>query len=65
MSRDKRIQARFTNKKLLIDRVCKYGITHFCDGTPNLSVDERLKAKPRCPDYYRCNIREKSIYDER
>ena len=65
MIEGKTLQARFTNKQLLIARECKYGLTHFCDGTPNKSVDDRTRTKPRCPDYCRCKIRKQSIYDER
>ena len=65
MFNDKTIQARFTNKQLLIGQCCKYGFTHFCDGIPNKSVDDCATRKPRCPNYYNCKIRELSIFDER
>lgn len=64
MCPDKTIQARFTNKQQLLSRECKYGLYHFCDGTPNLSVDERLTPKEHCPDYFRCKIRKSSIFDK-
>lgn len=62
---DKATQARFSNKRHTLEWACKYGLTHFCDGTPNKSIDEYAKPKPVCPKYYRCEIREKSIYDKR
>lgn len=65
MKDDNKIQARFTNKQQLLIRECRYGFTHFCDGTPNISVDSRSKKISHCPDYCRCKIRKQSIYDER
>ena len=65
MIEDKTLQARFTNKHLLLARECTYGLTHFCDGTPNKSIDGRLKPRSRCPDYPSCKIRKQSIYDEK
>ena len=61
---DKTIQGRFTNKQQVLAKECRYGLCHFCDGTPNKSIDERLKKKEHCPDYFRCKIRKHSIFDE-
>lgn len=60
----KTIQNRFTTKQHQLEYACKYGLSHFCDGKPNKSVDEYAKPKPPCPKYYFCNIRKISIYDE-
>lgn len=62
---DRIIQSRLSSKFFHLQYACKYGLTHFCDGKPNKSVDEHAKPKPRCPNYYHCDIRKHSIYDER
>ena len=48
----------FEKKKLLLNRMCLYGVTHFCDGTPNGIGEYR----PPCPDYEYCTIRQKHVY---
>ena len=45
----------------LLTRICKYGLGHFCDGTPNKSGGEQ-EYLPPCPDYEYCTIRRKRVY---
>jgi hypothetical protein len=62
---EKTIQNRIITKQHQLEYACKYGLTHFCDGKPNKSVDEHATPKPRCPKYWFCDLRKHSIYDER
>lgn len=65
---DKTIQERIIVKRRTLESKCTYGVTHFCDGTPNLSadgVDENTQPKGRCPDWFRCEIRKHSVFEER
>lgn len=60
---DRTTQSKLTTKLYHLEYACKYGLTHFCDGKPNKSVDEHAKPKPRCPNYYHCELRNLSIFD--
>ena len=65
---DKTVQHRIINKLKSINDSCTYGLTHFCDGTPNMSakgVTPDTKPKDRCPNYFKCEIRKHSVYEER
>ncbi len=62
---DKTIQNRIITKRYKIETHCCYGLTHFCDGKPNKSEDIKAKPLPKCPNYYSCSIRDKSIFDEK
>lgn len=65
---DKTIQERMISKLKTIKNSCIYGLTHFCDGTPNMSakgVDANVKPKERCPNYFKCEIRQRSVFAER
>jgi hypothetical protein len=60
---DKTTQGRFSMKRTYLEKRCLYGLTHFCDGTPNKSESATAKPKPRCPNYYHCELRNLSIFD--
>ncbi len=45
----------------LLTRICRYGLSHFCDGTPNKSEGVQDYLAP-CPDYEYCTIRQKHVY---
>ena len=60
--KDKTIQHRLLGKYAKLERDCQYGLTHFCDGTPNKSVDEQAQPKPICPKYHCCEIRRHSVF---
>lgn len=54
-------------KKRLVELKCTYGSSHFCDGTPNLSVAQRgkvPKALPPCPYRLCCELKNSSVFDE-
>lgn len=57
------LQNKMVAKLQSLERNCFYGLTHFCDGTPNKSVDEHAKTKPTCPNYYDCYLRRQSLFD--
>lgn len=61
--KDKTTQEKFTGKRHKLEYSCQYRLTHFCDGTPNKSIDERATEKPPCPRYHTCEIRRDSIFD--
>ena len=56
---------RFQIKQTDIRLLCIYGYEHFCDGTPNKSVNENGIPKEPCPMYKDCEIRKKSIFEEK
>lgn len=65
---DRTIQDKIFNKREALKKTCIYGLKHFCDGTPNLSakgVGDSTKAKERCPEYGKCEIRKHSIFEEK
>ena len=58
---------RIALKREILRKTCVYSLSHFCDGTPNLSAEgikSGVEAKERCPKYYNCEIRRHSIFDE-
>lgn len=65
---DSTIQTYFTQKRQQLETDCLYGLTHFCDGTTNMSaegIENGVKPKDICPRYFNCDIRKHSIYEER
>lgn len=44
---------------------CPYKLHHFCDGTPNKSIDhsDRDKQYPPCPAYHHCIFKSYSVLD--
>ena len=55
-------QNHFTNKLHFLESNCIYGLEHFCDGTPNKSVDENTIPKPPCPNFTKCEIRRVKVF---
>ena len=51
----------FEGKKHMIKKLCIYGFSHFCDGSPNKSEDVHTYKKP-CPNYTYCPIRQKRVF---
>lgn len=60
--KNRTLQDRIASKRHKLETRCIYGFTHFCDGKPNKSEDVNAQPKPRCPEYFRCGIRSKSIF---
>ena len=42
---------------------CPYKLHHFCDGTPNKSIEygEGFKQYPPCPDRHKCPFKKVSV----
>ena len=51
----------FEGKKSQIERLCIYGFSHFCDGSPNKSEGVHSHKDP-CPNYAYCPIRQKRVF---
>ena len=47
-------ERQLTSKKTSLKRTCYYSLTHFCDGTPNLSECTKAKKRPPCPMRLEC-----------
>lgn len=47
-------EKQLISKKISLKRTCYYGLTHFCDGTPNLSEDAKAKKRLPCPMFLDC-----------
>ena len=47
------------DKQRLLLNECRYKLHHFCDGTPNKSIehDDKHKQYPPCPDFKNCELR--------
>ena len=58
------LQARISIKRMALERECVYGLEHFCDGTPNKSVNAYAKPKPPCEKYHCCKFRKHSVFNE-
>ena len=65
MINDRTIQSRIITKRHKLETCCYYGLSHFCDGKPNKSEDPLATPLPKCPNYYSCAIRNKSIFSEK
>lgn len=64
---NKKLTGRIASKQKDIEEACVYGFAHFCDGKPNTSadgVDKNTEPKPKCPEYHKCEIRKRSIFDK-
>ena len=59
------LSSRIEEKQKEIKLLCIYGDSHFCDGRPNKSVDDRGTYKKPCPMYNNCSIRHHSIFEEK
>lgn len=57
-------QSRFSHKREDIEERCIYGFDHFCDGTPNISVNPHGTHKRACPMSKCCEIKKHSIFEE-
>jgi hypothetical protein len=49
-----------SGKIALLARECRYGLTHFCDGKPNLSEGDN-PPKPPCPHGGDCPLKQHSV----
>ena len=52
-------------KRAMILRECPYKLHHFCDGTPNKSIDHNDSDKqyPPCPKRHNCIFKYHSVLD--
>lgn len=53
------------NKQLLLLNKCRYKLHHFCDGTPNKSIEhiDKHKQYPPCPDFKYCELRKEKVLE--
>lgn len=57
-----KLEIAFIKKKEKLLHECRYGFSHFCDGTPNKSITSKDSVRPPCPDRIFCSFRQRRLF---
>jgi hypothetical protein len=56
-------QSSLTTRHDWLKRNCKFGLSHFCDGKPNLSENRKSKQREPCPLWRDCYAKQNKVFD--